>query len=201
MRRNRLPLEIRWSRGDERGGAGFSQRSRRAIARRPSNCSRSSTMNFVALPPAIWPRVAGADAPGHGLGARGVSAAGWDDPDRKWNGRTHFFAAAAQAMRHILVETARRKARQKRGGGSCGSASPTCLHPTPNDKLLALDDALNRLAARTPSRPRWSSSASSPAWGTETATALAITVYRARQKWTMPGPGLARNSATEPFFG
>ena len=38
------------------------------------------------------------------------------DPDRLWDGRSHFFAAAAQAMRHILVEAARRKSRKKRGG-------------------------------------------------------------------------------------
>ena len=39
------------------------------------------------------------------------------DPDRRWDGRGHFFAAAAEAMRRILVENARSKARQKRGGG------------------------------------------------------------------------------------
>ena len=39
------------------------------------------------------------------------------DPNRLWDGRGHFFAAAAEAMRRILVEAARRKGRQKRGGG------------------------------------------------------------------------------------
>src|SRR5215471_848256 len=39
-----------------------------------------------------------------------------DDPDKAWTGRGHFFAAAAEAMRRILVEQARRKGRQKRGG-------------------------------------------------------------------------------------
>src|SRR5437763_177512 len=38
------------------------------------------------------------------------------DPARQWNGRGHFFAAAAEAMRRILVESARGKAREKRGG-------------------------------------------------------------------------------------
>ena len=38
------------------------------------------------------------------------------DPDRPWDGRGHFFAAAAEAMRRILVENARRKHRHKRGG-------------------------------------------------------------------------------------
>src|SRR5690349_9066443 len=40
-----------------------------------------------------------------------------DDPGRPWEGRGHFFAAAAEAMRRILVEAARGKGRQKRGGG------------------------------------------------------------------------------------
>src|SRR5256885_10702384 len=39
------------------------------------------------------------------------------DPDRDWNGRGHFFAAAAEAMRRILVENARRKQAEKHGGG------------------------------------------------------------------------------------
>src|SRR5438045_4180350 len=39
------------------------------------------------------------------------------DPDRRWDGRGHFFGAAAEAMRRILVENARCKGRQKRGGG------------------------------------------------------------------------------------
>ena len=39
------------------------------------------------------------------------------DPDRPWDGRGHFFAAAAEAMRRILVENARRRHRLKRGGG------------------------------------------------------------------------------------
>src|SRR5215475_14448234 len=39
------------------------------------------------------------------------------DPDRNWGGRAHFFAAAAEAMRRILIDVARRKSRRKRGGG------------------------------------------------------------------------------------
>ncbi len=66
-----------------------------------------------------------------------------------WNSRGHFFAAAAEAMRRILIERARSKARDKRGGGwqrvdwegvdVAASVSP--------DQLVALDDALVRLAA------------------------------------------------------
>jgi RNA polymerase sigma factor (TIGR02999 family) len=66
-----------------------------------------------------------------------------------WNGRGHFFAAAAQAMRNILVDNARRKQREKHGGGRQRVALDEHL-PTPpdnTDDLLALDEALLRLAA------------------------------------------------------
>ena len=73
-------------------------------------------------------------------------------PDRPWDGRGHFFAAAAEAMRRILVEAARRKATRKRGGGrgrvDLDAAAPAV--PTDADDLLALDDALDRLAAADP---------------------------------------------------
>ena len=58
-----------------------------------------------------------ADAAGHGAGARGVPAAGGCEEAQHWNSRGHFFAAAAEAMRRILVESARDKQRLKHGGG------------------------------------------------------------------------------------
>src|SRR5262245_20242094 len=66
-----------------------------------------------------------------------------------WNSRGHFFAAAAQAMRRILVENARRKASDKRGGGWQRQelAEVELLAPVPGDDLLALDEALTQLAA------------------------------------------------------
>ena len=66
-----------------------------------------------------------------------------------WNSRGHFFAAAAEAMRRILVENARRKKRHKRGGGLVREKlDPSNIAaPEVSDDLLALDDALNRLAA------------------------------------------------------
>ncbi len=69
-----------------------------------------------------------------------------------WNSRSHFFAAAAEAMRRILVEAARRKTRQKHGGGR-GRVALTGLDlpsPMPDEELLALDEALTRLAADAP---------------------------------------------------
>jgi RNA polymerase sigma factor (TIGR02999 family) len=69
-----------------------------------------------------------------------------------WAGRGHFFAAAAEAMRRILVESARRKRAARRGGGrqrlDLDRADPAA--PERPDELLALDEALDKLAAKDP---------------------------------------------------
>jgi RNA polymerase sigma factor (TIGR02999 family) len=69
-----------------------------------------------------------------------------------WDGRGHFFAAAAEAMRRILVDAARRKRRNKHGGDrvrvDLDAAQPTA--PDPRHDLVALDEALTRLAAEDP---------------------------------------------------
>lgn len=71
---------------------------------------------------------------------------------RAWNGRGHFLATAAEAMRHILVDNARRKLRGKRGGGrprvELDEAVPA--PPEEAEQLLALDEALEKLAAEDP---------------------------------------------------
>jgi RNA polymerase sigma factor (TIGR02999 family) len=78
------------------------------------------------------------------------------DPGRPWNGRGHFFAAAAEAMRRILVDQARRKQADKRGGqhrrvpleaANVGLTSPA-------EDLLDIDEALSRLAAEDPRAAR-----------------------------------------------
>jgi RNA polymerase sigma factor (TIGR02999 family) len=73
-------------------------------------------------------------------------------PDLQWNGRGHFFAAAAQAMRRILVENARRKGRLKRGGGAAREEFDESNLVAPNvpEDLVALDEALAQLAAVDP---------------------------------------------------
>jgi RNA polymerase sigma factor (TIGR02999 family) len=75
-----------------------------------------------------------------------------------WDGRGHFFAAAAEAMRRILVESARRKRRLKRGGGRArldlGAAAEPVAVPEVREDLLALDEALTRLAAADPQAAR-----------------------------------------------
>jgi RNA polymerase sigma factor (TIGR02999 family) len=65
-----------------------------------------------------------------------------------WNSRGHFFAAAAEAMRRILVEQARRKRRVKHGGGRERAELNEALvvHQAADDQLLAIHDALDQLA-------------------------------------------------------
>jgi RNA polymerase sigma factor (TIGR02999 family) len=69
--------------------------------------------------------------------------------ERPWNGRRHFFAAAAEAMRHILVDNARRKRRAKHGGGRqrVELVDEVPAPPAAVDDLVALDEALDKLAA------------------------------------------------------
>ena len=80
-----------------------------------------------------------------------VRLVGGDQP-RDWDGRGHFFAAAAEAMRRILVEPARDKGRQKRGGGRQRRRSrPACSSPTRlrTRNSVAIDEALHELARGT----------------------------------------------------
>ena len=72
--------------------------------------------------------------------------------EERWQSCGHFFAAAAEAMRHILVDLARRKGRKKRAGGRV-RVSLDAIEPiaaAPDDDLLALDEALTRLAGADP---------------------------------------------------
>ena len=111
------------------------------------------------------------------------------DQDRAphWNSRGHFFAAAAEAMRRVLVENARRKQRVKHGGGrqrlDLDEACP--IVQPPSDDLLALDEALTRLAAHDPSRAelvklRFFAGLTMP----EVAQALGLSLATAERHWT-----------------
>jgi RNA polymerase sigma factor (TIGR02999 family) len=72
--------------------------------------------------------------------------------EQHWDSRRHFFAAAAEAMRRILVESARRKRSLKAGGNRTRQdlEEAQLVVPVPQEDVLALDEALNRLAARDP---------------------------------------------------
>jgi RNA polymerase sigma factor (TIGR02999 family) len=66
---------------------------------------------------------------------------------QRWDSRGHFFAAAAQAMRRILVEQHRRKKRIKHGGEVQRQSMPEIAAERPDEDLLALDEALTAFAA------------------------------------------------------
>ena len=76
------------------------------------------------------------------------------DKAQHWDSRGHFFAAAAEAMRRILVENARKKKRLRHGGAirRIDLHEAASLADSPQDELLALDEALTRLAAREPAK-------------------------------------------------
>jgi RNA polymerase sigma factor (TIGR02999 family) len=94
------------------------------------------------------------EAPGQTLQATALVHEAWikltGDDQRKWNNRAHFFAAAAEAMRRILVDNARRKRAQRHGGNHQRVELPDIAGPgTGNeDQILAVNDALEKLAAQ-----------------------------------------------------
>lgn len=100
-------------------------------------------------------RMAG-EAPGHTLQATALVHEAWlrlAASDRQnWENRAHFFAAAAEAMRRILVDHARRKRSLKRGGGAEHEAldESRVELAAPPEELLAVHEALDRLSACDP---------------------------------------------------
>ena len=77
-----------------------------------------------------------------------IRLVGSGDPEPSWDSRAHFFAAAAEAMRRVLVDTARRKRGVKHGGARARQPLDESQLATPKlgDDILALNEALNRLA-------------------------------------------------------
>jgi RNA polymerase sigma factor (TIGR02999 family) len=108
------------------------QELRKLAASRMTHEKPGQTLNATALVHEAYVRLVGADA------------------TREWNGRGHFFGAAAEAMRRILVESARRKARLKRGGDGRRVEMPDHLPApaAPVEDVLAVDEALDQLAGR-----------------------------------------------------
>jgi RNA polymerase sigma factor (TIGR02999 family) len=108
-----------------------------------------------------------------------------DRPEQNWDHRGHFFAAAAEAMRRILVDVARRKQAVRHGGGR--RRVPLQDHQritqSPED-VLALDEALTRFASEEPAKAelvklRFFAGLSTP----EAASALGISVASAERWW------------------
>jgi RNA polymerase sigma factor (TIGR02999 family) len=104
---------------------------RRLAARKMAQEAPGQTLQATALVHEAYLRLVGAGTP------------------QQWQGRGHFFAAAAEAMRRILVERARRKKSLKLGGqfARVDFDAIEVQSPMPDDEVLALDEALDRLAA------------------------------------------------------
>src|SRR5438874_6269207 len=101
---------------------------RKLAAHKMSNEAPGQTLQPTALVHEAWLRLVGSE-------------------QQTWQNRGHFFAAAAEAMRRILVERARRKRRLRHGGGQQRvelAETPEARHSP--DQLLAFDDALEQLA-------------------------------------------------------
>jgi RNA polymerase sigma factor (TIGR02999 family) len=103
-----------------------------------------------------------------------------------WDNRGHFFAAAAEAMRRILVEAARRKGRARHGGGlrRINLDEGGFVANAPGDDLLAIDEALTRLAELDPKKAdlvklRFFAGLTMP----EAALALGISLATAERHW------------------
>lgn len=78
-----------------------------------------------------------------------------NDADRTWENRAHFFATAATAIRRILIESARRRGRLKRGGDARRvPLDDDAIAIEDDERLLALDESLNRLAEIDPRKAR-----------------------------------------------
>jgi RNA polymerase sigma factor (TIGR02999 family) len=110
---------------------------RRHAAKRMAQEAAGQTLQPTALVHEAWLRMFG-------------------DGGCRWQNRAHFFGAASEAMRRILIENARRKSRLKRG------ANPVRVDlddvdvaaTTPNEKILLIDEALERLRAQDPEKAR-----------------------------------------------
>jgi len=98
------------------------------------------------------------ESPGQTLQATALVHEAWlrltNDGKRKWNDRTHFFAAAAEAMRRILVDNARRKLTQRHGGSQHRVEMPEIASAVmeTDDKVLAVNEALEKFAGLDPQK-------------------------------------------------
>ncbi len=105
--------------------------------------------------------------------------------DQQFANRRHFFAAAAGAMRRILIDRARARTSRKRGGDGRRVPLDGIAAPDPDDRLLALDEALTQLAGADPLAARVVEMHHFAGMSHEqVAAALDVSVYLARQKWT-----------------
>jgi RNA polymerase sigma factor (TIGR02999 family) len=111
------------------------QELRSLAAARMLNESAGHTLQPTALVHEAWLRLVGSG-------------------QRPWQNRAHFFAAAAEAMRRILIERARRKSRLKRGGGQAllDIADFDVAAAMPDDKIVLVNDALEEFKLEDPEK-------------------------------------------------
>jgi RNA polymerase sigma factor (TIGR02999 family) len=104
---------------------------RKLAASRMANEAPNQTLQPTALVHEAWLRITG-------------------NENVKWDGHAHFFGAAAEAMRRILIDKARRKRALRHGGGQqlIDLDDVDVASPTDDDQLLAINDALDKLAAQ-----------------------------------------------------
>ena len=110
---------------------------RHLAAARMAQESAGQTLQATALVHEAWLRMVG-------------------DGDRGWQNRAHFFGAASEAMRRILVENARHKSRIKRGGGQIrlDIADMDLVATTPDEKVLLINEALEQLLKQEPDKAK-----------------------------------------------
>jgi RNA polymerase sigma factor (TIGR02999 family) len=113
------------------------QELRRMAAARMVHESAGQTLQATALVHEAWLRMV-------------------SDGDRSWQNRAHFFGAASEAMRRILIERARRKSSLKHGGGKerLDIEGLELAETTPDDKVLLVNEALEQLETSEPERAR-----------------------------------------------
>ena len=110
---------------------------RRLAAARMSQEAAGHTLQPTALVHEVWLRLVGGQK-------------------QSWENRAHFFGAAAEAMRRILIESARRKSRLKRGSGQAllDIADLDVIAALPDDKILLVDEALEQLKVEDPEKAK-----------------------------------------------
>ena len=141
---------------------------RRLAAARMAHEAAGHTLQPTALVHEAWLRLVGSG-------------------QKHWNGRGHFFGAAAEAMRRILVEAARRKSRARHGGGLARVSADEIeiSMELPAERLLQVNEALDQLALEAPEaaqvvKLRYFAGLTQP----EVAEALGIPLRSAERHWT-----------------
>lgn len=125
-----------------------------------------------------------------------------DGGEAKWNSKGHFFGAAAEAMRRILIDRARAKAAQKRGGALQRVAFEDLEHPAVKrpERFLLLDEALGRLESQDPQKAqlvklRFFAGLTNK----EAAAALGISTATADRAWAFARAWLKTEMEESPF--